>query len=123
MAVQVLTRDGLKQKYTVDLIQDKINGVVCDMASSTSSLSDSFKELSYRVDELERAFSEMSANLAELQNAIRPVPDATTENPNQKGDLEILSQIETNPFFPGFVDLDSPEYLQQWPSWDFTVDF
>jgi hypothetical protein len=51
------------------------------------------------------------------------VPDATTENPNQKGDLEILSQIETNPFFPGFVDLDSPEYLQQWPSWDFTVDF
>ena len=121
MAVQVLTRDGLK--YTVDLIQDKIDGVVCDMASSTSSLSDSFKELSYRVEELERAFSEMAANLAELQNAIRPVPDATTENPNQKGDLEILSQIETNPFFPGFVDLDSPEYLQHWPSWDFTVDF
>ena len=121
MAVQVLTYDGLK--YTVDLIQDKIDGVVCDMASSTSSLSDSFKELSCRVDELERAFSEMAANLAELQNAIRPVPDATTENPNQKGDLEILSQIETNPFFPGFVDLDSPEYLQQRPTWDFNVDF
>ena len=65
----------------------------------------------------------MAANLAELQNAIRPVPDATIENPNQKSDLEILTQIETNPFFPDFVDLDSPEYLQQWPSWDFTVDF
>ena len=121
MAVQVLTYDGLK--YTVDLIQDRIDGVACDIASSAITLSDSLKELSCRVDELERAFSEMAANIAELQNAIRPVPDATTENPNQKGDLEILSQIETNPFFPGFVDLDSPEYLQQWPSWNFTVDF
>ena len=121
MAVQVLTYDGLK--YTVDLIQDRIDGVVCDIASSATSLKDSFQELSCRVDELERAFSEMAANLAELQNAIRPVPDATTEKPNQKGDLEILSQIETNPFFPGFVDLDSPEYLQQRPFWEFTVDF
>lgn len=121
MAVQVLTYDGLK--YTVDLIQDRIDGMVCDIASSATTLSDSLQELSHRIDELEVAFSEMSANLAELQNAIRPVPDVTTENPNQKGDLEILSQIETNPFFPGFVDLDSPEYLQQWPSWDFTVDF
>ena len=121
MAVQVLTYDGLK--YTVDLIQDRIDGVACDIASSATTLNDSLKELSHRIDELEVAFSEMSANLAELQNAIRPVPDVTTENPNQKGDLEILSQIETNPFFPGFVDLDSPEYLQQWPSWDFNVDF
>lgn len=31
MAVQVLTRDGLKQKYTVDLIQDRIDGVACDI--------------------------------------------------------------------------------------------
>ena len=121
MAVQVLTYDGLK--YTVDLIKDRLDGMTCDIASSATTLSDSLQELSCRVNELERAFSEMSANIAELQNAIRPVPDDTTENPNQKGDLEILSQIETNPFFPGFVDLDSPEYLQQWPSWDFTVDF
>ena len=121
MAVQVLTYDGLK--YTVDLIQDRIDGVACDIASSATTLNDSLKELSCRVDELERAFSEMAANIAELQNATRPVPDVTTESPNQKGALEILSQIETNPFFPGFVDLDSPEYLQQWPSWNFTVDF
>lgn len=121
MAVQVLTYDGLK--YTVDLIQDKIDGVVCDIASSATTLSDSLQELSCRMDEFERVLSEMSANITELQNAIRPVPDATTENPNQKGDLEILSQIETNPFFPGFVDLDSPEYLQQRPTWDFNIDF
>lgn len=108
MAVQVLTYDGLK--YTVDLIQDRIDGVACDIASSATTLNDSLKELSCRVDELERAFSEMAANIAELQNAIRPVPNATTENPNQKGDLEIFSQIEVNPFLPGFVDLDSEEY-------------
>ena len=121
MAVQILTYDGLK--YTVDLLQDRIDGAVCDIAASTTNLSGALQELTYRVDELERAFSELSANFAELQSHLRPVPDVTTENPKQKGDLEILSQIETNPFFPGFVDLDSPEYLQQWPSWDFTVDF
>jgi hypothetical protein len=49
--------------------------------------------------------------------------DAKTENPNQKGDLENFSQIEVNPFLPGFVDLDSEEYKQQRPVWDFTVDF
>jgi hypothetical protein len=49
--------------------------------------------------------------------------DAKTENPNQKGDLENFSQIEANPFLPGFVDLDSEEYIQQRPLWDFTVDF
>ena len=123
MAVQVLTRDGLKQKYTVDLIQNRIDGVACDIASSATTLNDSLKELSCRVDELERAFSEMAANIAELQNAIRPVPDATTENPNQKGGLEISSQIEVNPFLPNFVDLDSEDFLQQRPLWDFTVDF
>ena len=37
MAVQVLTYDGLK--YTVDLIQDRIDGVVCDIASSATTLS------------------------------------------------------------------------------------
>lgn len=121
MAVQVLTYDGLK--YTVDLIQDRIDGVTCDIASSATTLNDSLKELSCRVDELERAFSEMAANIAELQNAIRPVPDATTENPNQKGGLEISSQIEVNPFLPNFVDLDSEDFLQQRPLWDFTVDF
>ena len=38
MAVQVLTYDGLK--YTVDLIQDRIDGVACDIASSATTLND-----------------------------------------------------------------------------------
>ena len=97
--------------------------MTCDIASSATTLSDSLQELSCRMNEVERALSEISANIAELQNAIRPVPDATTENPNQKGDLENFSQIEVNPFLPGFVDLDSEEYIQQRPLWDFTVDF
>ena len=103
MAVQVLTYDGLK--YTVDLIQDRIDGVVCDIASSATTLSDSLKELSCRVDELERAFSEMAANIAELQNAIRPVPDATTENPNQKDDLEIFDRIVPTEAFIKYTEM------------------
>ena len=61
MAVQVLTYDGLK--YTVDLIQDRIDGVACDIASSATTLNDSLKELSCRVDELERAFSDITLAL------------------------------------------------------------
>ena len=63
-------------------------------------------------------------DLCECQlSELRPATDAKTENPNQKGDLENFSQIEVNPFLPGFVDLDSEEYKQQRPVWDFTVDF
>ena len=54
---------------------------------------------------------------------LRPVTGAKTENPNQKGDLEISNRIEVNPFLSSFIDLDSEEYLQQRPLWDFTVDF
>ena len=103
MAVQVLTYDGLK--YTVDLIQDRIDGVACDIASSATTLNDSLKELSCRVDELERAFSEMAANIAELQNAIRPVPDVTTENPNQKDDLEIFDRIIPTEAFIKYTEM------------------
>lgn len=58
----------------------------------------------------------------ELSN-LRSAMDAKTENPKQKGGLEISSQIEVNPFLPNFVDLDSEDFLQQRPLWDFTVDF
>ena len=121
MAMKILTAEGLQ--YTIDKVQSQLDTVYCDIASTNTTLSSAFDELRYRVEALEDRFSDLSATVNMLSDLLRPVPDATTENPNQKGDLEILSQIETNPFFPGFVDLDSPEYLQQWPSWDFTVDF
>ena len=48
-------------------------------------------------------------------NNIRSALNTKTENPNQKDDLENFSQIEVNPFLPGFVDLDSEEYIHQRP--------
>ena len=61
----------------------------------------------------------LEMELSDLWSAM----DAKTENPKQKGGLEISSQIEVNPFLPNFVDLDSEDFLQQRPLWDFTVDF
>lgn len=70
------------------------------------------------------AFRRISEILAKEElSDLRSALDAKTENPNQKGDLENFSQIEVNPFLPGFVDLDSEDFLQQRPLWDFTVDF
>lgn len=74
----------------------------------------------------ERVMETLDGRTAVLEvelNDLRSALDEKTETPNQKGDLEIFSQIEPNPFLPGFVDLDSEEYLQQRPLWDFTVDF
>lgn len=92
MALQVLTADGVQ--CMVGLIQDRMEGLSCDIASTATTLSDSFRALECRVDELERAISDAVANIIALQDAIRPVPDAPTENPKQKSDLEIFPQIE-----------------------------
>lgn len=92
MALQVLTADGVK--CMVDLIQDRVDTLTCDIASTSTTLSDSFRVLECRVDELERTISDAVANIIALQDAIQPVPDAPTENPKQKSDLEIFPQIE-----------------------------
>lgn len=91
MALQVLTADGVQ--CVIDLIQDRMEGLTCDIASTATTLSDSFGALECRVDELERAISDAVANIMALQDAIRPVPNAPTENPKQKSDLEIFPQI------------------------------
>lgn len=121
MAMKILTAEGLQ--YTIDKVQSQLDTVYCDIASTNTTLSSAFDELRYRVEALEDRFSDLSATVNMLSDLLRPVPNATTENPNQKSDLEIFSQIEVNPFLPNFIDLDSEEYLNQRPVWNFTVDF
>lgn len=87
MALQILTTDGIK-------IQDKVDMLTCDIATTATTLNESFRELGCRVDELERALCNAIANINALQDAIRPVPNAPTENLKQKSDLEIFPQIE-----------------------------
>lgn len=89
-AIKALQLNGVT--YSIGS-QEEIESLRCDIASTNTTLSSSFDELRCRVDFLEKQFSDLYATVYELQNLLRPVPNATTENPNQKGDLEIFSQI------------------------------
>lgn len=88
-----------------------------------TAIKDDLHDLRYETENIQSGLDCRTAVLEMEINDLRSALDAKTENPNQKGDLEIFSQIEVNPFLPGFVDLDSEEYKQQRPVWDFTVDF
>ena len=88
-----------------------------------TAIKDDLHDLRYETENIQNGLDCRTAVLEMEISDLRSVMDAKTENPNQKGDLENFSQIEVNPFLPGFVDLDSEEYIQQRPVWDFTVDF
>ena len=88
-----------------------------------TAIKDDLHDLRYETENIQSGLDNRTAVLEMEINDLRSAMDAKTENPNQKSDLENFSQIEVNPFLPGFVDLDSEEYKQQRPVWDFTVDF
>lgn len=92
-------------------------------SNEITAIKDNLHDLRYETENIQSGLDSRTAVLEMEINDLRSAMDAKTENPNQKGDLEIFSQIEVNPFLPGFVDLDSEEYIQQRPVWDFTVDF
>ena len=88
-----------------------------------TAIKDDLHDLRYETENIQSELNNRTDVLEMKISDLRSALDAKTENPNQKGDLENFSQIEVNPFLPGFVDLDSEEYKQQRPVWDFTVDF
>lgn len=88
-----------------------------------TAIKDNLHDLRYETENIQSGLDCRTAVLEMEISDLRSAMDAKTENPNQKGDLEIFSQIEPNPFLPGFVDLDSENFIQQRPLWDFTVDF
>lgn len=88
-----------------------------------TAIKDDLHDLRNQAESIQNGLDCRTAVLEMKIDELRPALDEKTETPNQKGDLEIFSQIEVNPFLPGFVDIDSEEYLQQRPLWDFTVDF
>ena len=93
------------------------------MENEVTAIKDSLHDLKYETEGIQQGLDCRTAVLEMELSDLRSAMDAKTEIPNQKGDLEIFSQIEQNPFLPDFVDLDSEEYIQQRPLWDFTVDF
>ena len=88
-----------------------------------TAIKDDLHDLRYETENIQSGLDCRTAVLEMEISDLRSAMDAKAENPNQKGDLENFSQIEVNPFLPGFIDLDSEEYIQQRPVWDFTVDF
>ena len=92
-------------------------------SNEITAIKDDLHDLRYETKGIQQGLDGRTAVLEMEINDLRSAMDAKTENPNQKGDLEIFSQIEVNPFLPNFIDLDSEDFLQQRPLWDFTVDF
>ena len=88
-----------------------------------TAIKDDLHDLRYETENIQSGLDNRAAVLEMEINDLRSALGAKTENLNQKGDLENFSQIEVNSFLPGFVDLDSEEYINQRPVWDFTVDF
>ena len=89
----------------ITAIKDSLSDMRYDMECQDASLQCQIDVLDMKLDEL------------------RPATDEKTENPKQKSDLEIFSRIEENPCVSSFIDLDSEEFLNQRPLWDFTIDF
>ena len=92
-------------------------------SNEITAIKDNLHDLQTETENIRCGLDGRTAVLEMELSDLRSAMDAKTENPNQKGDLEIFSQIEVNPFLPNFIDLDSEDFLQQRPLWDFTVDF
>ena len=92
-------------------------------SNEITAIKDSLHDLKYETKNIQSGLDCRTAVLEMELNDLRSAMDAKTEKPNQKGDLEIFSQIEVNPFLPNFVDLDSEEFLQQRKPWDFEIDW
>ena len=92
-------------------------------SNEITAIKDNLHDLQTEIENIRCGLDGRTAVLEMELSDLRSAMDAKTENPKQKGALEISSQIEVNPFLPNFVDLDSEDFLQQRPLWDFTVDF
>ena len=92
-------------------------------SNEITAIKDNLHDLQTETENIRCGLDGRTAVLEMELSDLRSAMDAKTENPKQKGGLEISSQIEVNPFLPNFVDLDSDDFLQQRPLWDFTVDF
>lgn len=92
-------------------------------SNEITAIKDDLHDLQTETENIRCGLDGRTAVLEMELSDLRSAMDAKTENPKQKGGLEISSQIEVNPFLPNFVDLGSEDFLQQRPLWDFTVDF
>lgn len=83
----------------------KLNGITQDLALSIGSIGatvDQFSESMNQLAELMKSMECVNARIDYIEDRLSqlgPAPDAKTENPKQKSDLEIFSQIEPSSEF------------------------
>ena len=85
----------------VDTLSNTINlmGVdIEDMSNQVKKLQEAFKVLGCRI-------SVNEADINDLQDKLRSVSDATTENSNQKDDLEIFDRIVPTEAFIKYTEM------------------
>ena len=85
----------------VDTLSNTINlmGVdIEDMSNQVKKLQEAFEVLGCRINVNE-------ADINDLQDKLRSVSDATTENPNQKDDLEIFDRIVPTEAFIKYTEM------------------
>ena len=123
--IKAISKFGVSTQEMINAIM-RMNEVLSRLeyhANEITAIKDDLYDLRYETENIQSGLDNHIAALEIEINDLRSAMDAKTEKPNQKGDLENFSQTEVNPFLPGFVDLDSEEYIHQRPVWDFTVDF
>ena len=123
--IKAISKFGVSTQEMINAIM-RMNEVLSRLeyhANEITAIKDDLYDLRYETENIQSGLDNHIAALEIEINDLRSAMDAKTEKPNQKGYLENFSQTEVNPFLPGFVDLDSEEYIHQRPVWDFTVDF
>ena len=101
---QAMSRMGVSANEMISAVR-RMNEVLSRLqyhSDEITAIKDSLHDLRYNTDnihsELRNRITVTEMELSDLRSAM----DAKTENPNQKGDLEIFSQIEWDEAFLNF---------------------
>ena len=101
---QAMSRMGVSANEMISAVR-RMNEVLSRLQyhlDEITTIKDSLHDLRYNTDnihsELRNRITVTEMELSDLRSAM----DAKTENPNQKGDLEIFSQIEWDEAFLNF---------------------
>lgn len=101
---------ALSIKYTGDTYENSLTYIADAVASigvTTDEMTEAMSKLAQLMRDMECANARIDW-LEEKLSQLEPVPDAKTENPNQKSDLEIFDRIIPS---EGFLKLEGNMFL------------
>ena len=101
---------ALSIKYTGDTYENSLTYIadaVATIGITTDEATEAMSKLAQLMKDMECANARIDW-LTEKLSQLEPVPDAKTENPNQKSDLEIFDRIIPS---EGFLKLEGNMFL------------